>query len=155
RPKLPADASMIGKDDPQHLAQRRLFHRRFTPRAVAAHEPRIRASVTRRIDGFARRGHCDLVRELAIPVPVIAILELLGFEPEEWPRFAAWAETLNASGGGPRYFHPGVLAAFEEFRAEALLLIAARRERPRDDLMSRMVAAARAELPRSDDEIAL
>src|SRR5262249_28716972 len=102
-----------------------------------------------------RRGHCDLVRELAIPVPVIAILELLGFEPEEWPRFAAWAETLNASGGGPRYFHPGVLAAFEEFRAEALLLIAARRERPRDDLMSRMVAAARAELRRSDDEIAL
>jgi len=100
RPKLPSDASMIGKDDPEHLAQRRLLSRRFTPRAVRAREPRLRALVTRLVDGFARRGHCDLVRELAIPMPVIAILELLGFEPEQWPRFAVWAETLNASGGG-------------------------------------------------------
>ena len=155
RPKLPSDASMIGKDDPEHLAQRRLLSRRFTPRAVRAREPRLRAVVTRRIDGFARRGHCDLVRELAIPVPVIAILELLGFEPEQWPRFAVWAETLNASGGGPRYFHPGVMRAFEEFRAEALRLVEVRRARPRDDLVSRMLGAAEGELPRSDDQIAL
>jgi cholest-4-en-3-one 26-monooxygenase len=155
RPKLPSDASMIGKDDPEHAAQRRLLSRRFTPRAVRAREPGLRAVVTRLIDAFARRGHCDLVRELAIPVPVIAILELLGFDPDAWPRFALWAETLNASGGGPRYVHPGVMQAFGEFRAEALALARARRARPRDDLFSRMVVAADAELPRSDDEIAL
>jgi cytochrome P450 family 142 subfamily A polypeptide 1 len=95
------------------------------------------------------------VRDFAIPLPVIAILELLGFDADAWPRFAAWAETLNASGGGPRYFHPGVMQAFAEFRAEALRLIEARRARPSDDLVSRMVVAARGELPRSDDEIAL
>jgi cytochrome P450 family 142 subfamily A polypeptide 1 len=155
RPKLPSDASMIGKDDPEHLAQRRLLNRRFTPRAVLGLEPGLRATVTRLVDGFARRGSCDLVRELAIPLPVMTILELLGFDVEEWPRFAAWAETLNASGGGPRYFHPGVMQAFAEFRAEALQLIEARRARPRGDLVSRMLSAARRELPRSDDEIAL
>jgi len=155
RPKLPPDASMIGKDDPEHGAQRRLLNRRFTPRAVRAREPALRALVARLVDGFARRGHCDLVRELAIPVPVIAILELLGFEAEAWPRFAAWAETLNASGGGPRYIHPGVMQAFGEFRAEALALCRARRAAARDDLVSRMVRAADGELPRSDDEIAL
>lgn len=156
RPKLPSDASMIGKDDPEHLAQRRVLYRCFTPRAVKALEPRIRASVTRLVDAFARRGRCDLVRELAIPLPVIAILELLGFDAEEWPRFARWAETLNAAGGGPRYFHEGVQTAFAEFRAEALRLVAERRLRPRDDLVSLMVAAAEdASVPRSDDEIAL
>jgi cytochrome P450 family 142 subfamily A polypeptide 1 len=67
RPKLPSDASMIGKDDPEHLAQRRLLNRRFTPRAVLGLEPGLRATVTRLVDGFARRGHCDLVGGLAIP----------------------------------------------------------------------------------------
>jgi len=155
RPKLPSDASMIGKDDPEHGAQRRLLNRRFTPRAVRRLEPRVRAAVVRLVDGFARRGHCDLVRELAIPLPVIAILELLGFDPDEWPRFARWSETLNSAGGGPRYLHAGVTLAFQEFRAEALRLAAERRARPRDDLVSRMVAAAADELPRTDDEIAL
>jgi len=155
RPKLPSDASMIGKDDPEHGAQRRVFSRTFTPRAVRAREPGLRALVRRLVDGFARRGHCDLVRELAIPLPVIAILELLGFEAEAWPRFAVWAETLNASGGGPRYIHPGVMQAFGEFRAEALALVGARRAEPRDDLVSRMLRAADGPLPRSDDEIVL
>jgi len=155
RPGLPSDASMIGKDDPEHAAQRRLLNRRFTPHAVRTLEPRLRAAVARLVDGFARRGSCDLVRELATPLPVIAILELLGFEAEEWPRFARWSETLNSAGGGPRYFHAGVAAAFEEFRAEALRLVAERRARPRDDLVSRMLTAAGGELPRTDDEIAL
>jgi cytochrome P450 family 142 subfamily A polypeptide 1 len=155
RPKLPPDASMIGKDDPEHGAQRRLLSRTFTPRAVRAREAGLRALVRRLVDGFARRGHCDLVRELAIQLPVIAILELLGFDAEAWPRFAVWAETLNASGGGPRYVHPGVMQAFGEFRAEALALVDARRAAPRDDLVSRMLRAAAGPLPRSDDEIAL
>src|SRR5262245_49171836 len=129
RPKLPSDASMIGKDDPEHGAQRRLLNRRFTPRAVRGLEARVRAAVVRLVDAFAHRGHCDLVRELATPLPVIAILELLGFDPAEWPRFARWSETLNSAGGGPRYFHAGVIDAFGEFRAEALRLVAERRVR--------------------------
>src|SRR5262249_60329382 len=100
--------------------------------------------------GPAHRG-----RDVAIPVRVIAFLARRGFGGGGWPRSATWAETLNASGGGPRYTPPGVMQAFGEFRAEALALCRARRAAARDDLVSRMVRAADGELPRSDDEIAL
>jgi cytochrome P450 family 142 subfamily A polypeptide 1 len=154
RPGFMSDASMISRDDPKHLQQRRVLFRRFTPRRVREFEVSLRAKVGRLIDGFAARGHADFVAELAIPLPVMMILELMGFEPNEWPRFAQWAETSNAAGGGPRYMHPGVMDAVVGFFGEARALLAARRAQPRDDAFSWMLQAnADGSCPRSDDEL--
>lgn len=154
RPGLPSDASMIGRDDPEHLQNRRVLFRHFTPRVVRDYEAGLRAKVAKLIDGFAARGQADLIAELAIPLPVMTILELMGFDPEDWPRFAHWAEVSNAAGGGPRYMHPGVLDAVQGFFAQARELIERRRREPRNDAFSWMLAAsADGSCPRSDDEI--
>jgi cytochrome P450 family 142 subfamily A polypeptide 1 len=143
RPKMTGgDVSMIGQDDPQHLVQRKVLHRRFMPRTVASYEAEIRATTRGLIDAMSERGQADLIAELAIPLPVITILELIGFEREEWPVFARWSEISNAAGGGPRYFTPEVTPAIEAFMARAQSLIEARRAEPCDDLISVLVADA-------------
>jgi cytochrome P450 family 142 subfamily A polypeptide 1 len=141
RPKLTgADLSMIGQDDPEHLAQRKVLHQRFMPRQVAQLEPQLRASVAELIGAFASAGRCELVGALAVPLPVITILELLGFPRERWPEMARWSEITNSAGGGPRYMTPEVMPCVQAFAAATAELIALRRVRPRDDLISRMLA---------------
>jgi cytochrome P450 family 142 subfamily A polypeptide 1 len=141
RPKLTMDdLSMIGQDDPGHLAQRKVLHQRFMPRQVARLEPQLRATAAGLIGALAREGRCDLVRALAVPLPVITIIELLGFPRERWPELAHWSEVTNAAGGGPRYRTPELMPAIEAFFAATSELIAARRADPRDDLISRMLA---------------
>jgi cholest-4-en-3-one 26-monooxygenase len=141
RPKLTgADLSMIGQDDPEHLAQRKVLHQRFMPRQVARLEPQLRATVAELIEAFAGRGRCELVSALAVPLPVITILELLGFSRERWPEMARWSEITNSAGGGPRYMTPEVMPAVQAFLAATAELVAERRAEPRDDLISRMLA---------------
>jgi len=141
RPKLTgADLSMIGQDDPEHLAQRKVLHQRFMPRQVALLETGLRETVAQLIGAFARAGHCDLVRALAVPLPVITIIELLGFAREQWPELAHWSEITNSAGGGPRYMTPEVMPAVQAFFAATNERIAARRAEPRQDLISRMLA---------------
>src|SRR3981081_4616425 len=71
RPNLPADDSMIGNDDPRHNERRRLVARRFTPKAVADHEGVVRDLARRLVDAVADRGHCEVVEELAAPLPAV------------------------------------------------------------------------------------
>ena len=156
RPNLDADPSMIGRDDPRHLAQRRAMFQRFTPRAVRGYESGIRATVTELIDGFAARGHCDLVAEYAIPLPVITILGLIGFDPADWPEFAVIAETTNAAGGGPRYLTEETFRLggtyFERFGE----LLERRRTERTDDLASLMLDAHEdGSVPREDGDFGM
>jgi cytochrome P450 family 142 subfamily A polypeptide 1 len=131
---------MIGHDDPAHLAQRKVLHPRFMPRQVAKLEAQLRATVVDLIRAFQAVGHCELVRALAVPLPVITILELLGFPRASWPEMAHWSEVTNSAGGGPRYLTPEVIPAAQAFMSATAELIAARRAEPRDDLISRMLA---------------
>src|SRR5579859_6612170 len=56
RPNIPADPAIIGLDDPLHATRRNLVSRRFTPRAVTAWEPVIRAKVTSLLDAVEGKG---------------------------------------------------------------------------------------------------
>jgi cytochrome P450 family 142 subfamily A polypeptide 1 len=151
RPNLGADPSMIGQDDPRHLAQRRVISRGFTPRMVKRLESRVRSTVTGLIDAFVSEGQCDIVAGLAIPVPVITILELIGFDTDDWPTFARWAEVTNAGGGGPRYLTDESMEFVGLFFGRAMELAEMRRQEPRDDLMTAIVqAAAKGHVPRDD-----
>jgi cytochrome P450 family 142 subfamily A polypeptide 1 len=141
RPNLPADDSMIGNDDPRHNERRRLVARRFTPKAVAAHEAEVRALARGLVEAVLVRGHCEVVEELAAPLPAMVIGRLLGFDDDLWPRVKYWSETTILSGGGPRYMADNVTEAFGDYCEHAARLIAARQAAPADDVTSLWTAA--------------
>ncbi len=137
RPKIPADPSIIGLDDPEHTVRRLLVSRRFTPRAVNGWEPHIRGAVNRLIDdAIAHGGPIDVVEELAAPLPAMMIGELLGFGQDMWPSLKDWSERTIALGGGPRAFNDdGISAAFEFASACQELYERRKTEAPVDDVM--------------------
>ena len=131
RPNLPADAAIIGLDDPLHSKRRNLVSRRFTPRAASAWEDDIRAKVTRLLDAVqAKGGTAEIVDELAAPLPAMMIGKLLGFDEDDWPKLKHWSETTIAMGGGPRYFNEVGMTSAMEFAQACAELFAAKRETP-------------------------
>jgi len=141
RPNIPADASMIGLDDPFHHRRRMLVARRFTPRAVATKTERVRALVTRLLDSVADRGRAEIVRDLAAPLPAMMIGELLGFPNDAWPRLQDWSERTIMLGGGPRYHTDDGMQAAWEFAQASAELYADKQRCPADDVMSVWVNA--------------
>jgi cytochrome P450 family 142 subfamily A polypeptide 1 len=132
---------MIGNDDPRHNERRRLVARQFTPKAVARHEDAVREVVRDLVQNVAGRGHCEVVEELAAPLPAMVIGRLLGFDDELWSRVKHWSEATILAGGGPRYMNDGVTEAFGDYCEHAARLIDARRAAPADDVMSLWIAA--------------
>jgi cholest-4-en-3-one 26-monooxygenase len=137
RPNIPADAAIIGLDDPLHQKRRSLVARRFTPRAVAAREGHVRATVTGLLDAVAASGGtAEVIDDLAAPLPAMTIAWLLGFPEERWPELKAWSERTITLGGGPRYMNDdGVMAAME-FAQAASDLYAEKGRCPADDIMT-------------------
>jgi cytochrome P450 len=81
-------------DNPEHDQLRSVVSRRFTPRAISAFEPRIRALTREHLAAFAGRGSCELMAELAIPLPIIVVGDLLGVPAADRFQFREWADTL-------------------------------------------------------------
>src|SRR4051794_4953674 len=132
RPNIPADPAIIGLDNPLHSQRRKLVSRRFTPRAVASREERVREVVVELIDAALARGRVDAVAELAAPLPARMIGWLLGFPDDAWPKLRDWSERTIMLGGGPRYFNPDGLAAFTEFTTAAAELYGEKQRCPAD-----------------------
>ncbi len=137
--------SMINLDDPDHRRRRNLVNRGFTKQRVEAHEPKIRAICRELIDKVLPRGHCEFVSEIAAPLPMIVIGDLLGVEPEDRDKLLHWSDELLGGGAARRLppqerrGHAAKVAL--EYVAYAQAVIADRRKHPRDDLMSILVHA--------------
>jgi cholest-4-en-3-one 26-monooxygenase len=142
RPRIIGDVSSINNDDPLHQNKRRLVARRFTPRSVKQHEDRVRAVAADLIGRVAAAGSCEVVRDLAAPLPARVICEMLGFPAELAPRCQEWSEVTMLSGGtyptdgGEPQASEATMEAVLEFAAVALETLEARRREPRDDLLS-------------------
>lgn len=141
RPNLPADPSIIGLDDPEHTARRRLVSRRFTPKAVTQWKPLVRQKVTAMLDQALAKGHAEIIADLAGPLPAQMIGHLLGFPEELWPKLMEWSERTIALGGGPRYFNEDGSAAVLEFAEASVRLYEERQGCPMEDVMSAWVEA--------------
>jgi cytochrome P450 family 142 subfamily A polypeptide 1 len=145
RPLIEMSASMINRDDPRHLQQRKLVSGRFSPRAVLRHSGRVRAIAAELVAAVAANGTAEIVTALAAPLPAMVIAELLGFDRSMWPKCMEWSErTMSAAGfrnDDPRQ-PAGSPAAVGEFAAAFAELVEARRDDPRDDLVSAWVRAA-------------
>jgi len=98
RPNTPLPY-MIDMDAPEHRRRRRLVSAGFTPQAVRDREPRIRAVCDEIIDRVCEKGACDLVAEVAAPLPLVLIADMLGFDPKDWERLLEWSDTMLMSQG--------------------------------------------------------
>ncbi len=143
RPNIPADQSIIGNDDPLHLARRNLVSRRFTPRAVRKWEDHVVATVDELLDAAIAKGRAEIVADLAAPLPAMMIGLLLGFPDEMWPKLQHWSETTIALGGGPRYFDDAGTIAAMEFAVAASELYEEKSGCPADDVMSHWIDVER------------
>jgi len=134
RPKTPPNGSMISQDDPRHTRQRRLVYKGFTPKQVAGMESHCRAIVTGILDDLADRGGCDFTQDIAVPLPMIVITEMLGVRVEDRDRLQAWSDELIKGADGQ--VTDEIVAQFADFCEYITEVIEARRAEPRDDLTS-------------------
>jgi len=130
-------------DPPVHTHYRRLLGRVFTNRRVAALEPRITEICHELIDGFVEAGECEFVRDFALPLPGIVICEQLGLDATQYPTFKKWADAMLAPAQRVMTVEQAVEQAEIELEAQHHLAreFEARRQEPRDDLISALVHA--------------
>ena len=148
--------TMLTSDPPLHTRLRRLVSKAFTPRMVEGLRPRIQLIVDELLDAVRDSGRMDLIRDLAYPLPVIVIAEMLGIPPQERDQFKRWSDEIAATLGGP-FTPPEVL---ERARKSANELadyfrgvIEERRREPAEDLISGLIAAEEQGQILSEDEM--
>jgi cytochrome P450 len=133
--------SMIGADPPEHTRLRRLVSKAFTARRVEGLRPRVQEITDALLDRITPRGSADLVAEFGLPLPITVIGELLGVPETDRDRFREWTDEML-----DRPFDPGsdlalVTAARERMHGYLADLVAAKRARPADDLLTDLVEA--------------
>ena len=135
--------TILNMDPPKHNRYRRLVSKGFTPRMITnlVEEIERRAAVV--IDGVCEKGEVEFVEEIAAQVPVQMICEMIGLEPEVWPRIFELSNHLIGSRDDPDYqeLEGGPLAAAMEVYMLCDTVAADRRVNPRDDIMTALVQA--------------
>jgi cytochrome P450 family 142 subfamily A polypeptide 1 len=144
---------MISMDNPQHQRRRSIVNRGFTPRRVAEKEPTIRRLCTEIIDRVCEQGSCDFVWDIAAPLPLLLIADMLGFEQDAYDDLLRWSDdlirgtTVNDETARVKAMEAGL--AFREYQ---LGVIADRRAKsPQPDLVSTL-CHAELDGERLDDE---
>jgi cytochrome P450 len=135
--------SMLFVDPPDHTRLRTLVNKAFTPIAIGRLRSRVEELTEQLLDRVTSTGELDLVEDLAYPLPVTVICELLGVPAQDQIRFRAW------SGALVHLLDPLVatdtlqraLAARTALRTYLGGLVAQRRAHPADDLLTALVAA--------------
>jgi cytochrome P450 len=151
--EYPTPPTMMHTDPPAHTRYRSLVQPGFRPSFMRALEEGVRRRTVALVDRISPGAPLDMVSELAVPLPLQVISDLLGVPEEEWPRFFRWSEAVI----------PGATDWPEEERAAlsgemvAYLLAAAadRRADPKDDIISELGAAEVDGDRLTDDELAM
>ncbi|MGD0127987.1 MAG: cytochrome P450 [Terriglobia bacterium] len=136
--------SLIHSDPPDHTRLRGLVTKAFTPRVVEAMRPRIQQITDELLDAVRLDRTMDVVKDLAIPLPVTVLAEIFGVPKPDLGLFKGWADDLLAFQGVNK---PAVellersQRALVEIRAYLTELVNHKRREPRQDLLSALVAA--------------
>lgn len=134
---------LIDEDEPRHGEMRSLINRGFTPRMVGHWQDVFRAITDEALDAVASKGECDFVDDIAVPLPLTLIAEMIGIRREDRKRFHHWSDAMIAVQGN--LDDPEVVAdsatAMAEYFAYVTEIIQDRREDPRSDLISILVRA--------------
>jgi cholest-4-en-3-one 26-monooxygenase len=135
--------TILNMDPPKHNRYRRLVSKGFTPRMITALVEEIERRAAVVIDNVCERGEVEFVEEIAAQVPVQMICEMIGLEPEVWPRMFELSNQLIGSRDDPDYqeLPGGPQAGAMEVYMLCDAVAADRRVNPRDDIMTALVQA--------------
>ena len=133
--------SMINLDDPLHKRRRSLVNRGFTPGRVADQEEKLRALTVELIEGVADRGECDFVRDIARWIPMVAIGDMLGVEPEDREWLLEFSDLILGGGEAAEIEDDAERRAMQQSQSAAYWdyqrkVVEDRMANPRDDLIS-------------------
>jgi len=137
---------MINMDDPRHGHQRRIVSRGFTPRALAKLEADVERRADEIIDRVIERGECDFVTDIAAPLPLGIICDMMGI-PESQQRMVFEKTNTILGLGDPEFVSGGenlimaAMGAGSELGALMNEMVDIRRKEPRDDLTSALLNA--------------
>jgi len=138
----PLSHTLLDSDGAEHRRLRTLVRDTFASHYIERLVPRVQAIVDQLLDRLALRRSVDLVADYAVPAPLTLIAEILGVSERDRFRFRRWFSSLTELGASDR---PGLLMLFKLPQVILMMrflhrLIAERRARPRDDLVSRLAA---------------
>lgn len=155
RPDRPAMPYMIDMDDPGHLLRRKLVNAGFTRKQVMDKAAGIETLCDSLIDAVCQRGECDFVRDIAAPLPMAVIGDMLGVLPQDRTTLLKWSDELvcGLSASADEAALQAVMDAFAGYSGFAMETTAKRRAEPTDDLFSILVNSEVDGQRLSDDEI--
>ena len=141
RPDNPGMPYMIDMDDPAHLLRRKLVNAGFTRKRVMDKMSSIDTLCDSLIDAVCERGECDFVRDIAAPLPMAVIGDMLGVLPSERATLLKWSDDLvcGLNSAADEATLQAVMDAFAGYSAYAMDTIAKRRAEPADDLFTILV----------------
>jgi cholest-4-en-3-one 26-monooxygenase len=143
RPNMPTKLSIVDMDEPRHGQLRNLINRGFKPRTVSGIEQRFRQFTIDTVEKVMRTGECDFVHDIAVPMPIEVIADLLGIPKTDRGKLHHWSDTMIMSDGN--YDNADVMMkaadAFAEYVAYIESTIEDRRKDPKEDLVSILVHA--------------
>jgi hypothetical protein len=136
-------------DPPDHGPLRAIIAKAFTPNAMRKVEPRVVELAEALVDDVLARREVDLVRDLAVPLPVGVIAELLGVSRADQPLFKRWSDDIVAE-IGTRVNASESRRAFDDYFNA---VIRERRARPGEDMVSRLLEPSASGERLSDPEV--
>lgn len=141
RPDQPGMPYMIDMDDPSHLLRRKLVNAGFTRKRVMDKLPSIGNLCDALIDSVCEKGEADFVRDIAAPLPMAVIGDMLGVLPQERDLLLKWSDDLvcGLSSHVDEDTIKLLMDTFAAYTAFTMDVIAKRRAEPTDDLFSILV----------------
>src|SRR5215471_12245430 len=149
--------SLLQSDPPYHRTLRGVIASAFTPMIIAKLEPHIENIAHEMLNEVIAKGSMDLIDDLAYPLPVTIIAELLGVPIEDRNLFRGWADTIVSSTGGDITDEHGIsnniVQMIKEMDSYFSGIVEERTQKPRDDLITNLIKAQVEGRHLSNDEI--
>ena len=148
--------SILSAEDDTHLRLRRLVAPAFSPRAADRLRPFMRDVMSGLIDRVAGAGRADFTTDICEPYPIPIICELLGAPKKDWQLFSRWAgDILEIFSADVVDKIDLIIRTQDELGEYTRALIAERRSKPADDLLTDLIAAEEAGDKLSNDELVM
>jgi cytochrome P450 len=150
------DVSILSAEGDVHTRLRRLVGTAFSPRAADRLRPFMREVINGLVDEVAAAGRADFTADVCEPYPIPIICELLGAPKQDWQLFSRWAsDILEVFSADMADKIDLIITAQDELGDYTRELIAARRNKPADDLLTDLIAAEEAGDKLSNDELVM
>lgn len=139
----PPKIGLIDEPEPRHTQLRRLINKGFTPRMVKLWEEKFRAITKETLDAISDQDRCEFVEDVAAPLPILLIAEMIGIPADKRRDFHRWSDAMIAGDGNQD--KPEIMAksgaAFLQYSTLVKEIAEERRREPKDDLISILVNA--------------